>query len=605
MRRNPDVPQLAIAPSFLDEFSRLDRSIQSAALSVVRGYLSGERTQLEGLTDARDHRVRVLQIGPEWSGVVVPTADDAYCLVTVRRHDDAINYARNYVPTATPEAELDLTELVPQPGVSVPAHAPRVSGPPELTFALKGSFAAWRVTLHPDHQHLAEAEMSGPALVTGAPGTGTTVLALHRAAHLAARATGDRASVLLATASRGLAQSLRARVDRLVTDPAVRARIDITTLAALAVETVTRQRGAAPDVLSHEVLCARWHERARADGLPFTGRFLVDEWEQVLLAHDLPDLPSYIRCDRNGRLVHLDPALRPHVWRAIHRYAAAQRTDHRWTHPQLAAEATAVAARSAPRYGHAVVVGVQDLHPAQLRLLRALVTGGPDDLFLTGDWRLRDHDPRVSLLSLGIDVRGRGHRLHTRYRTTAEILQWARPILTRGTDPSHSSAAASLTEPRSVLHGPRPTGHAAANRIEEYTALAARVRAWLAAGVPAAEIAVAGRDRWVVRRLTKELHATEVATTPLDSPDDLPAVRVGTLHALRGHEFRCVAIVGLRDPLIPPRAAIDAAEGDAAALEQIRLRERQLLWSACTAARDDLYVSYTGRGSRLLPELAA
>lgn len=68
------MPRLAIAPTFLSDFSRLDSGVQTAILTVMQDYISGGRERLEEVSDAHDPRVRVMQIGPHWSGIVAPSA---------------------------------------------------------------------------------------------------------------------------------------------------------------------------------------------------------------------------------------------------------------------------------------------------------------------------------------------------------------------------------------------------------------------------------------------------------------------------------------------------------------------------------------------------
>src|SRR5690606_41650356 len=67
--------------------------------------------------------------------------------------------------------------------------------------------------------------------------------------------------------------------------------------------------------------------------------------------------------------------------------------------------------------------------PAQWRVLRAAVSPGPDDLFITGDPHQRIYDSRVSLGSLGIATAGRSFRLRVNYRSTEEILAWSARLL--------------------------------------------------------------------------------------------------------------------------------------------------------------------------------
>ena len=91
-----------------------------------------------------------------------------------------------------------------------------VKGNDELDRILEHPFAAWRIFLHPAQRKIAYApRYAGPAQVTGGAGTGKTVTALHRAAHLARAASEQLSavkrvsrSVLLTTFTRNLADAL-------------------------------------------------------------------------------------------------------------------------------------------------------------------------------------------------------------------------------------------------------------------------------------------------------------------------------------------------------------------------------------------------------------
>ncbi|GHC94846.1 hypothetical protein GCM10007079_45720 [Nocardiopsis terrae] len=602
---------LAIAPTFLSDFTRLTPDVQLDTLAVMRAYQAGDRPGLESVAGAADPRVRVVSIARDWSGVIVPDPDAApgpeeaeeagsddppYRLLTVRPRAEALRYARSLRPETLPDAPT---------GTDGAALAP--VGPPELAGALNSPFAQWQITLHPDQHQVTEGHFNGSVQVTGGPGTGKTVMALHRAAHLAeldaaAHPEDDRESVLLTTYNRGLAQSLAERLDQLLPDPGTRSRVRVATIDSLARTIVQSHTGVAPRMASRDELAQRWRAVALADGLPFSGRFLVDEWEQVILAKGLELLPDYIRCERSGRVQHLAPEHRRQVWETIRRYAGAMRVEGLWSYPQLAGEAARLLDRSGPLYRHVVVDEAQDLHPTQWRMLRAAVPEGPDDLFIVGDPHQRVSDNRVSLASLGINVRGRGHRLRVSYRVTQEILDWSMPILGRRSALGMDDDADTLAGYRSLLRGPAPVVRGCASRAEELTALGEWVRVWLEAGVGASEIAVAGRNHWVVRGIAKELEARGVATTPLEGAGALSAVRVGTMHQLKGQEFRCVALLGVSEHLLPPRAALEAAEGDQVALEHVYQQERTLLFVACTRARDALYVSHVGQPSQLISE---
>lgn len=49
----------------------------------------------------------------------------------------------------------------------------------------EGDFRAWKVFLHPTQERIVHRHNNGPARVSGGPGTGKTIVALHRVKHLA------------------------------------------------------------------------------------------------------------------------------------------------------------------------------------------------------------------------------------------------------------------------------------------------------------------------------------------------------------------------------------------------------------------------------------
>ena len=84
----------------------------------------------------------------------------------------------------------------------------------ELQRALEYPWEKWTVFLHPSQRQVVERSFHGPARVSGSAGTGKTIVALHRAVHLAR--THPDARVLLTTFSTALADALRTRLTKLV-----------------------------------------------------------------------------------------------------------------------------------------------------------------------------------------------------------------------------------------------------------------------------------------------------------------------------------------------------------------------------------------------------
>ncbi|MET8571027.1 DEAD/DEAH box helicase [Streptomyces sp. NPDC004783] len=482
-----------------------------------------------------------------------------------------------------------------------------VTGADELADVLAKPFAAWRIFLHPTQRRIAyRPAYAGPAQITGGPGTGKTVVALHRVKHLLDRAPDTR--ILLTTYTNALARSLHSSLALLLDqDEELLTRVDVTTVDAVAHRTVRQLRGNPGGALGDKDERTRWQRLLRRLDLPWNEAFLSQEYRHVVLAQDLRSEEEYLACERRGRGSALGRAQRRRIWQAVTLFEEelARTRSHTWL--QVCAEAARLLRDkpdAGPSYDHVVVDEAQDLHPAQWRLLRALVPEGPDDLFVTGDPHQRIYDARVSLRSLGIAVAGRSGRLRVNYRSTEEILRWSRSLLDSEpvadlTGDGHDT----LTGYRSLLHGAHPVceGHGSEN--EEADAVVRQVRNWTDAGVAPSDIAVCARFNTLTGRLADRLTAAGIPVVRVrdGEPDSAVGVRVSTLHSMKGLEYRCVAVAGATASAFPFPPAVTPADVDRLQNATDLAAERCLLFVACTRAREALYVSYSGRPSEFLP----
>jgi superfamily I DNA/RNA helicase len=490
-----------------------------------------------------------------------------------------------------------------------------VDGSEELDRILKHPFAMWRTFLHPSQRKIAYApKYAGPVQVTGGAGTGKTVTALHRAAFLAKRALGQLpvdggggAPILVTTFTRNLGEALEAQFSLLAelngsdTAAHVRSKVEILNVDKLAYQVVAKARGRNLAPIDEREVLGLWATVAAAAGVPFTPAFLNREWRQVILAQSLSSEGAYLTCSRAGQGTPLGKVQRRQVWQAIRQFEAELRGQGRDTFIQLADEAARVL-RGEPGalYRHVIIDEAQDLHPAQWRLLRAAVAAGPDDMFIVGDPHQRIYDNQVSLAKMAINVRGRSRRLTVNYRTTQEILALAVPTLGQGPVVGLDDSLDSLDGYRSPLHGRRPKVIAARNREAELEALVRQVRGWLDDGIEPHAIGIAARAGYLGKEAAAVLEKAGVRVVQLTAKASAHAVRVGTMHRMKGLEFQAVAVIGVSDGIVPAPNAVTAFDEDPVAHAQDLQRERCLLFVACTRARDHLYVSYSGAPSPFL-----
>ncbi|MEV8419624.1 UvrD-helicase domain-containing protein [Streptomyces niveus] len=480
-----------------------------------------------------------------------------------------------------------------------------VTASEELRDILDKPFAAWRVFLHPSQHKVAyRASYSGPAQVTGGPGTGKTVVALHRVRHLLGHLRdGDR--ILLTTYTNALVGALRSGLAALVEDEALRDRVDIMTVDAFAGRVVSTSRR--PLRGGEEE--SRWAVAAEAAGFAGTAQFLTQEYKHVVLAQHLRSQEEYQACERRGRGSALPASARASVWRTVEEFTGRLAADGLRTYLGTCAEAADQLESDGPRYRHVVVDEAQDLHPAQWRLLRAAVPARPDDLFIAGDPHQRIYDSKVSLKTVGIKVAGRSTKMRKNYRSTHEILSWSTALLVGRPFEQLADDARNetLIGYRSALHGNGPDVYAAASEDAELDALVERIRRWLDDGVAPGDIGVSARFNKTCDRAAERLRATGVAVARPrgHASEDTEAVRIGTMHSFKGLEFRCVAVIGTHDGAMPYPGAITPVELDRLQHEADVTAERCLLFVACTRARDGLYVSWSGTPSPFLTEAGA
>ncbi|MFI2374873.1 UvrD-helicase domain-containing protein [Streptomyces sp. NPDC018964] len=478
-----------------------------------------------------------------------------------------------------------------------------VTGPEELADILEKPFAAWRVFLHPSQRRVAyRVSYGGPVQVTGGPGTGKTVAALHRVKHLLGRSADTR--VLLTTYTNALAAALRENLSLLLDgDEELLGRVDVTTVNAYAHGVVTRLDGKAPSPVGDREERQVWQRVVKRLGLPWTEQFLAQEYRHVVLAQDLRTLDDYRAASRRGRGSALSPGGRERLWPAVELFESMLRDRKETTHLKVCARAAELLAASSPTHDHVVVDEAQDLHPAQWRVLRGAVAPGSDDLFLTGDPHQRIYDSKVSLGSLGIAVTGRTHRLRLNYRSTEEILTWSTGLLSPVTvEDLGGDGHDTLAGYRSLLHGRRPHTAGYGSEQEEVAALVARVRDWVAQGIRPAEIGVCARFNVLLDKAYDRLTAAGVPVVRVrDNPGtEVDGVRLATMHAMKGLEFRCVAVLGVTAGAVPFGREVTPVSVDALQHESDLLRERCLLFVACTRAREALAVSWSGTASPFL-----
>jgi superfamily I DNA/RNA helicase len=470
----------------------------------------------------------------------------------------------------------------------------------ELTAILGAPLEKWRVFLHPSQDKLVSKAYNGPARVTGGAGTGKTVVAMHRARHLArslCSASSDR--ILFTTYTANLAQTVGENLAHLCGPD--KARIEVVHLHAWAGRFL-REQGRKFEVASPSELDTCWEGAIRnSDVRDFEPGFLRQEWEQVVQANEIQDAADYFKIPRVGRGRTLSRPQRQKAWKVFEQYTEAllRLGKVEWGSVIQDARSLLELKNLTLPYKAVVVDEAQDFQAQDWRLIRAIAPSGPDDLFIVGDAHQRIYGQKVALRTCGINVQGRSSRLRVNYRTTEEIRSWAMTVLSGVEIDDLDGERDEEKGYRSLMSGPRPEVHRFGSRNEGLHYVGERIKQ-LVALRPAEHICLVARTT----KLLKEdyqpmLNGLGIKSTLLDQRREGQGVRLATMHRVKGLEFPAMILAGINARYMP--LPVFGVPDDPASKADHEARERSLLFVAATRARDLLVVTSWGTPSPFLP----
>ena len=546
-------------------------------------------------------------------GVPVEWLDD----VRVATEDTLLDVA-DHLPAEAAEALLQIAtggapaHPAPAPAGTDPFAHPdaqrrfRVMGDVEaLARALEYPWEKWTVFLHPAQRQMVERQYNGPARVAGSAGTGKTIVALHRAVHLA-RSHPER-RVLLATFSEALATALQTRLVRLIgNEPKLAERLEVHSMRGIGRRLFAARVGPLHLAGDDDVRALLLRAAEGVEGHRFHAHFLWTEWSEVVDAWQLGSWEDYRDVQRLGRKTRLAERQREQLWAIFSRVRSELAAQKRLTEPAMFVRLAAqVAEAGHPPFDYCVVDEAQDVGVAELRFLAALGGGRPDCLFFAGDLGQRIFQTPFSWRALGVDVRGRSHTLRINYRTSHQIRRQADRLLPpdiADVDGNAEQRGATV----SVFNGPEPEVRTFGAPEAEAAAVAEWLRARTAEGCAPQAIGVFVRSPDQIPRAVSAVRDAGLTPIELDSRSGgAPgAVAVGTMHLAKGLEFRAVAVVACDDEILPLQARIERVADDAD-LEEVYSTERHLLYVACTRARDRLLVTGVEPASEFLDDLRA
>lgn len=429
-----------------------------------------------------------------------------------------------------------------------------VEGENDLQEILSAPLEQWRVFLHPTQRRLATRSLNGPGRVLGGAGTGKTVLAMHRAKHLASALAGTTEKVLFTTFTTNLALDIEDGLKSICTDEQFR-RIEVINLDALVYRFLKARRYEHEIAFDFEGKCRPIWDAAMVDldaSLGIHGDFVREEFEQVVLAQGLTTRDAYREAPRRGRGGMLSRKKRDALWEIFENYRVQLSAKGMKEPDDAYRDACILLEQEAERpYAHAVIDETQDFGPQALRLIRALVPRGENDLLFVGDGHQRIYAKnRASMSSCGIDIRGRSRKLYLNYRTTEEIRREAVSLLEGIEVDDLDGGNDEIAKYKSLLHGPRPERVEVASMEAAHEAVLGFIKRTLEDD-PDVKIGVMANTAQLRDQLARHIREDGYKVATVQHKERLSRkdaqLFAMTLHRAKGLEFDAVAVVVNRE----------------------------------------------------------
>jgi superfamily I DNA/RNA helicase len=469
----------------------------------------------------------------------------------------------------------------------------------------------WQFFLHPEQTKLVEANFNGPVKITGGAGTGKTVAALHRFSYLIKNGLPEGKRLLFCTYTNALASNLSAQVNQL--NFSNKGIYDIMTIHFVAhhlASKINHLKNQIEEGFKKEDETSSTNKKLRQlkiwekilKGTQITPEFAEDEYQKVILFHQIESLDDYLVVQRTGRETRISKEMKELFWHKHLEYRKEKKKTFKLEGDELFYDLiTHYKNQETKPYAHIILDELQDLSNIEVRFLRSIVKPGINDLFMVGDPLQKVYDRNINFLALKIETRGKkSRRLLRNYRTTEEIRKDAVKALGEETFSDFSNSIEKIQGYTSLSYGPEPSYLHFNNLIDEIQFVENKIKELIDTGLYLPEdICIAAKRNDDIQKFHSHFHIGGYKVRKIEKNNDLNVsehLSTSTFHSLKGLEFKVIFLVGLNaNTFLKPRTYVSDEEK-----KEAEKRDKALLYVAMTRAKMLLYISGNGSKSSIL-----
>jgi len=469
---------------------------------------------------------------------------------------------------------------------------------------LQGDLSKWKIFLHPTQRTMVENHYKGSFKLTGAAGTGKTVVALHRLKFLAQLSNTSK-SILFTTFTKSLVKNLKDSIRELniTTDKVVRNNIHNFIVEKARELKLIEEDSKIIDFLNKEKKEELWKEVIEFKLSEFDVDFLMREYEDVILFNNIAVLEEYLKVSRVGLEVPLGRKDRKKVWEIFDYFEKIKNQNRIYYLDEITNKLTTYFIQQSQKPFEFIVADeIQDFSDVELRLLRAMVGEKENDLFLVGDPLQKIYKRNINFSRCGINIKGkRSKRLKVNYRTTEEIKRSAVSVIKNISFDDFDGSDEQKQGYISILRGEKPEYKifkSSEDMNRELLNLIEIIRDNNVLNLN--EVCIATRIKQSLNEAKKKLHVSHILYYDLTNQSgDKNGIILSTFHNIKGLEFKIVILYDVCDTTVPNKyfGYESLTEYEKNAYDK---SEKALLYVAMSRAIKRLFILGVGKKTNLI-----
>lgn len=454
-------------------------------------------------------------------------------------------------------------------------------------------FESWTIFLHPEQEKLVRMSFNGPALIEGGPGTGKTIVGIHRAVHLAKNVftPTDGKKILFCTFSKKLAKSISEKLCLLLLQECVDgSNIDVLSVDAYIRSLYISAYNRAPKIADADIriLMINMYNKLQPSG---SLAFYQFEYSEIIEKQHISSLEEYLAAERFGGNLPLNAKQRTRAWQFFEAFLQEKDRQGLISFVDMAHLVNKALEENKilRTYDSIIIDEAQDLEPVKLKVLSRSVISKANNVFILSDMNQRIFKLTSWKKESGISIVGRTHYLYINYRTTKQISDYARNQFV-----SSDMIKTHIREYKSIVNGVPPTVQGFKNDLDQKKYVASSIKN-LSQECPPEQICVICPTRSECESISSVLAYEGIKNTILKDdllPEGKNGISVCPINGVKGLEFRIVILYNynnIEGRRVASNATVEIRNSYAKLAECAK-------YVATTRARDELIITYIEEG---------